>query len=365
MKFLIIVPFLAMACASRRELASKKVVEIRSEGKSICQNSKGVEVYDLTVTAYNEAEKGVPLKDAAGWIRAQAAFYDLFSYYLLPYFLLNTDISSLPPRDWRGGSWSKSWMQIDHIVRSETATKNSHGIDIQSIGLKMIVLGTQGNQLMICPDHSCIGLKSPVSGDEIIEIADKDGYESEALGTKDTKYLYLGGKDIINHYNDPSEGYFLFDLVSRSDIRIGGKFKNSYFTVPGMDQANICKEMKDWNLGYPKGCLETGWKTNEDFREWNSDRKQSETFMKTYLGKSGTAQCCDKDMNCNTYLDFACYPHEGLRMEYVDSVVRDYILKKSFSVEKKNSGKWSIYKIKFDPTIMCKYARDINELKNN
>ena len=377
MKYSILSLLLIFGCSSNKQLEAI----LRSPEKPICQNGKPANGYNLTIMAYNDAEKGTKLEDAKDQTNELTTFYDVFSYTAIPALLLDSQYKISRDKDEHQNLLFRSH-SIKYVPESLTEAPETRvwwgdGGDVLSKPLKSVGYGNpwrnttgpllipasqNGDQLIICPNYSCLGLKNPISGEEIIEI---DVHPNKALGVKGNLYLEVEG---LSNYNSMGSDFFLFDLISKSQTRIGSKFLDSYFVVPKMDQEKICTEMKTWELGYPSGCFETGFKNNEDRLNFNYGNPK---FKSTFLSDSGSVACCEKmengGMECHhgSSSEFACEPNEELNQKYMDAVVRDYIMNKSFTVEKKNSGKWSIYKIKFDPSVMCKYSRDISELTNN
>jgi hypothetical protein len=348
--------------------------------------------------AYNEATMADDIASAGVEINRQSWVYDFISQKVIPRLLMESYIRRYTDKK-RDNKEAIDFVSHDVEILSyaytpERLTENAEMMrwsDTQSnfafdraIGwenrtelrqvkddinrLSFVPTSPRGDELIICPDSTCMELQHPFTNERLVDYSDTrlSGESISSIGSKNNKHEYIKH---VRTYNDFSKMYFLYDILSKSGLTLGSFFKESYFVIPEMDKSNLCKEVPSLLPYHPKGCFENPFKVYEDLIAYSSNLRATNTAQHivnvTYLHKYNQLQCCQKLSNgqeeCSSQHSDPCYSTDMMKSAYMDAMARDYLLKKTFEIEKKIKEKWSIYKIKLNPELVCKYARPKKE----
>lgn len=304
----------------------------------LCKDNKANHNYSLTIYAYKEVRKGLFLDQASEQLEQLAAYYDWFAQGVMPRLLLRTEGFEKESNNNNRYAIENYYLspRINHDVINELKSlgSNSSRDNIYS-NLSFIPTSTKGDELVICPSSLCEGLTIPQINKTIEHHSrgeDRVGYG--IYGVKENPYDEIGN---IKNYNELTNYYFLYDILSKSGLNLGEELSKNYYVIPELEQKTFCKNVMKEIPTHPN--IEA-----ECFKYNDKDEPRIKEFK---FGRRFGRHLSD----------------ETLQLAYMDSVARDYAEQSVFSFEKKNEGQWMIYKIKLNPEFICKYGRPMSEFK--
>lgn len=344
-------------CASTSEQVFKE--QTARPNYPLCRENKPSQNYSLTIYAYNDVQKGTPINEAGEQLKALAKSYDFFAKAIIPDLLLNSYIERYQNEErdkadairfvfmnravmsftnetsnrmvWSGENLNISSILTDSLwidrvtgAMSQDGRKGEISKLIRGLhDLSFIPTSSKGDELVVCPASSCKNLLVPRINKTIENVSEDD---SLVYGVKENHFDKIERVD-FDKFNDL---YFLYDIIGKSGLTLGKSFNENYYVIPEANQSNICK----------------------DISQTHPEKDQTERCFKKEI-----------DADCNEYIsNKTCHPTEMQRTSFMDAVARDYAENVTFETEKKNEGKWTIYKIKINPEFICKYGRSKSEL---
>lgn len=185
------------------------------------------------------------------------------------------------------------------------------------------------NKFAICEDANCGGMKYPESASDIVEF-DSQKWDDGRCHDFFIEDGYVGG------WGCHGNAFGLLSFMKNSGFNDGWLIANSYLLVPDSQKAVLCT-----GAGLSADCFNIFSSKDEfyKFREMISATPSTEAdfaFLKSFNG----------------VLD-----GDAAIMEAKSAFTKDLAIKAGTKISTKVANGWTIYRISWDPTPFCRYAR--------
>lgn len=323
--------------------------------------------FDLTILTYNQPKRNIAFDKYALEGQQLNSSFDFLSQKVIPELLLRSVLEDGQSHAEESLDWFsfqpklKISLEEDGVVKIHTRTsfddflkstqRNLFQDDSKSeavsafygtIGELNVISSSQlGNEIIVCPIATCAEVIHPFTKEKISFMNTyyaRDFYYFES-NPPIIKQLLVNDYDVgigsgIRNY------YFLADLLLKNGFPLGGMWEQNYFVTPLRNQKKICHLL-----------FASSFKGNECFN------LNDETYQKE-IAENSNFDYLKKVNNLTSDAPLS-------RVILNDAITREYLYSTLFHVDKKNLGKWSMYRITFNFSEILKFKHPKSELLVN
>ncbi len=305
--------FLYLASCSTANLAREK-----TSFSSFCENGRARQQHVFVVAAYNGIPKGISVSSVKSLVESSSSTSDFIKDHFIQALLVY------------GYSEDRDAPLIQNGILFNIFKKRFvHGWAPTLPHLAWV----KQNKFAICEGASCYGMKYPESMDDTVEFDSQNWSDGRC-------HDFFVEDGHVPGWGCRGNAFGLLSFMKGSGFNGGWLVANSYLTVPESQKRTLCVD-----AGLKPECFSIFDSKDQfyKFREMISADQSLEAdfaFMKSFNG------VLDGDVSM---------------MEAKAAFAKDLAIKAGTKISTKVANDWTIYRISWDPTPFCRYARSTSD----
>lgn len=331
-----LVSLLALSCASS-QLSPKNV---NDPSLATCSGSKARKAFDFTVAVSTKVKSGTPIADDKSLILNSTAGRHQFLVQNWVKVLLSD-----------GFNLSKEGNEVVYAESQEL----KHIRDRSNLG-KQALVRTGPFNFVLSPEDLCKDLVDPVTNKKIVYESGKCGEYCFVEGVDDPGFF--GNNNLFRTYPCQSSWFNGINLAKQTGFRGWDVLsENVYYSVPEREKDTVCEK-----AGLDKNCFQLPTeKVLETYSEQAHDPASSfyteYPFTRAFVLNNcpncghGYAHFFVKSLNSSSHL----------RLQRESAFAKDLFLRAGTQITSRIQGEWIIYRIHWDPSLFCKYAKPTSD----
>lgn len=313
MKYTRLFLFLYLASCSTANLAREK-----TSLPAFCDNGRAKQQQVFIVAAYN----GIPKGASIGSVKRIAESSSSTSNFIKDHFIQALLVYAY------SDDREKPLLQ-NGVLHNVFQKRFVHGY---SPVLPHLAWVTE-NKFAICEDANCNGMKFPDSASNIVEFDSQKWDDGRC-------HDFFMEDDYVSGWGCRGNAFGLLSFMKNSGFNGGWLIADSYLSTSESQKRNLCVE-----AGLKPDCFSIFDSKDQfyKFREMisvNQNLESDYAFLKSFNG------VLDSD---------------AAMMEAKSAFTKDLAIKAGTKISTKVANDWTIYRITWDPTPFCRYARPISD----
>lgn len=279
---------------------------------SFCENGRAKQQHVFTVAAYNGIPKGISVSSVKGIVESSSRTSDFIKDHFIQTLLV--------------------------YAYSDNASLVQNGV-LFNIFQKRFVHGwaptlphlawVKQNKFAICEGASCNGMEYPESPGDMVEFDSQNWSDGRC-------HDFFMEDGYVPGWGCRGNAFGLLSFMKNSGFNDGWLLANSYLMIPESQKRTLCTD-----AGLKPECFSIFDSKDQfyRFREMISANQSLEAdfaFLKSF----------------NSVLD-----SDATMMEAKSAFTKDLAIKAGTKISTKVANDWTIYRISWDPTPFCRYAR--------